>query len=213
MAKTIKITSGKHVISIESDDASVPDVTQDAGPDLLQLQEDAMAAPKEENAEFNAAIDDSPVESEDKTQDVDKANESFFNSIFGFEDGEEATVTDGDQSDTPVTPDNPNVSETPNETNDNTEGEGAGEVTEGDGVTTIDTGDVVITISNTDNSESETPETPKSPETETTTTTTTETPPDESGEGCNGKKGGENSAPDQQNTDQAIESFFANLGL
>lgn len=206
MAKTIKITSGKHVISIESDDAGVPDVTQDAGPDLLQLQEDAMAAPNEENAEFNAAIDDSPVESEDKTQDVNKANESFFNSIFGFEDGEEATVTDGDQSDTPVTPDNSNVPDAPNETNDNTEG--AGEVTEGDGVTTIDTGDVVITISNTDNSGSETPEpheTPEPPETETTTTTTTtETPPDE---------GGESSTPDQQNTDQAIESFFANLGL
>ena len=201
MAKTIKIQSGSHIISIESDDAGVPD----AGPDLLKLHEDAMAAPNEENAEFNAAIDDSPVESEDKTQDVDKANESFFNVFFGLEDGEEATVTDGEQSDTPTTPDEtttaPDESTTTSDVSEDTssDGDGAGEITESDGVTTIDTGDTVITISNTNDSEPN--------ETETTTTeteTTTETQPNE---------GGESSTPDQQNTDQAIESFFANLDL
>lgn len=197
MAKTIKIQSGSHIISIESDDAGVPDVTQDAGPDILELQEDAMAAPNEENAEFNAAIDDSPVESEDKTQDVNKANESFFNAIFGFEDGEEATVTDGEQSDTPTTPDETTTSDVSEDTS--SDGDGAGEITESDGVTTIDTGDTVITISNTNDSEPTETET-----TATETETTTETQPDE---------GGESSTPDQTNTDQAIESFFTNLGL
>ena len=77
MAKKITITAGKKVISIESDDAGVPDVTKDAGPDLLKLQNDAMAAPNEENAEFNAAQPDSQVESEDKPQEAETANEAY----------------------------------------------------------------------------------------------------------------------------------------
>ena len=198
MAKTIKIQSGKQVISIESDDAGVPDVTEGTGPNLLDLQDDAMASPNEENAEFNAAIDDSTVESEDKPQSVEEvAAESFFDALFGLEDGEEAAVTGDEpapeQSDTPVTPD-----ETPAEDAGDGEGDGAGEVTEGDGVTTIDTGDTVITISNSD-------ETPAAEEPAAGETAAEETPAETSTE--------EAPAEPEQNTDQAIESFFHNLGL
>lgn len=84
MAKTIKIKTGNQVISIESDSAGVPDVTEGTGPDLMQLQDDAMASPNEANAEFNAAIDDSAAEKEDNTEAVEKANESFFDAIFGI---------------------------------------------------------------------------------------------------------------------------------
>ena len=76
MAKTIKIASGNQVISIESDNTGVPDVTEGTGPDMIKLQDDAMAAPNAENAEFNSAEPDSPVESQDKPQEVEKANES-----------------------------------------------------------------------------------------------------------------------------------------
>lgn len=198
MANTIKIQSGKQVISIESDDAGVPDVTEGTGPNLLDLQDDAMASPNEENAEFNAAIDDSAVESEDKPQSVEEvAAESFFDALFGLEDGEEAAVTGDEpapeQSDTPVTPD-----ETPAEDAGEGEGEGdgAGEVTEGDGVTTIDTGDTVITISNSDEaSADEEPAIDETPD-EEPAASTEEAP-----------------AEPEQNTDQAIESFFHNLGL
>ncbi len=199
MAKTIKIQSGKQVISIESDDAGVPDVTEGTGPNLLDLQDDAMANPNEENAEFDAAIDDSAVESEDKPQSVEEvAAESFFGALFGLEDGEEAAVTGGEepapeQSDTPVTPD-----ETPAEDAGDGEGDGAGEVTESDGVTTIDTGDTVITISNSD-------ETPAAEEPAAEETPAEETPAETSTE--------EAPAEPEQNTDQAIESFFTNLGL
>jgi len=206
MAKTITIRSGKQVISIESDDAGVPDVTKDAGPDLMQLQNDAMASPNEENAEFNAAVDDSPVESEDKTQDVNKANESLFASIFGLEDGEEATATgdepasEPDQSDTPVTPP---AAETPAETpaeEPASDGDGAGEVSEADGVTTIDTGDTIITISSSDDAA-------ETPAEEPAAETPAETPAEEPAATENAP------AEPEQNTDQAIESFFKNLGL
>lgn len=205
MAKTIKIQSGKQVISIESDDAGVPDVTEGTGPDLMELQDDAMAEPNEANAEFNAAIDDSAVESEDKPQSVEEvASESFFNSIFGLEDGEEAAVTGGDepeQSDNPVTPEET----TPEETTTTDEGgegdgEGAGDVTEGDGVTTIDTGDTVITISSSDDTGDDAPAAEETPAPAEETPAPAETSAEEN-------------ADPEQNTDQAIESFFRNMGL
>lgn len=203
MAK-INIKSGNRVISIESDDAGVPDVTEGTGPDLIELQDDAMAEPGEENAEFDAAGDDSAVEEEDKTEAVEKANESFFNAIFGLEDGEEAAITDdgdGTTSDTDevVTTDEGETTETADE------GEGAGEVSEGDGTTTIDTGDTVITITNTDDEgeeevaeeETETPD-EEAPAAEEET-------PAEGAEGANAETEGD--------VDQAIESFFSNFGL
>ena len=229
MAKTIKITSGNKVISIESDDAGVPDVTQDAGPDLMKLQNDAMAAPNEENAEFNAAQPDSQVESEDKPQEVEKANEALvlgkllakatpkerasIAAIMAREsDDEPAAQAAGEepaQSDNPVTPDEtapapaeetpatePAAEETPAEG-------GAGTVTEGDGVTTIDTGDTIITITDTDKAAEPAPA-EETPATEPAAPATEETP----------AEGAENApAEPEQNTDQAIESFFRNLGL
>lgn len=217
----IKINSGNRVISIESDDAGVPDVTEETGPDMIELQDDAMAEPGEENAEFNAAIDDSAVEEEDKTEAVEKANESFFDGIFGFgkkstkksstesffdgifglEDGEEAAITDdgdGATSDTDevVTSDD----DTSEEVSDDSDGEGAGEVSEGDGTTTIDTGDTVITITNSDSDEGEAGE--------------DDYDDDVSDETNSEPEAGEESAdPDEMNNDQAIESFFQNLGL
>ena len=224
MAK-INIKSGNRIISIESDDAGVPDVTEGTGPDMIELQDDAMAEPGEENAEFNAAIDDSAVEEEDKTEAVEKANESFFDGIFGFgkkstkknstesffdgifglEDGEEAAITDdgdGTTSDTDevVTSDDSSSDEV---VTDDSEGEGAGEISEGDGTTTIDTGDTVITITNTDDSDdgdTNDDEVVTDSDDEPSTSTTPEA-------------GEENANPDEMNNDQAIESFFQNLGL
>lgn len=222
MAK-IKINSGNRVISIESDDAGVPDVTEGTGPDMIELQDDAMAEPGEENAEFNAAEDDSAVEEEDKTEAVEKANESFFNSIFGiennsrknssesffdgifgFEDGEEATITDdgdGATSDTDevVTSDDDDTSEDVSDDSDGSDGEGAGEVSEGDGTTTIDTGDTVITITNSDSGDEG-----DDVGDEGDVSDVTDSEP-EAGE--------ESADPDEMNNDQAIESFFQNLGL
>ena len=213
MAK-IKINSGNRVISIESDDAGVPDVTEGTGPDMIELQDDAMAEPGEENAEFNAAEDDSAVEEEDKTEAVEKANESFFNSIFGiennsrknssesffdgifgFEDGEEATITDdgdGATSDTDevVTSDDDDTSE---DVSDDSDG------SEGDGTTTIDTGDTVITITNSDSGDEG-----DDVGDEGDVSDVTDSEP-EAGE--------ESADPDEMNNDQAIESFFQNLGL
>ena len=78
----ISLENGNTIISVENDDAGVPDVTTDVGPDMIKLQDDAMAAPNAENAEFDAAKADSPVESQDKPQEVEKANESFIDSFF-----------------------------------------------------------------------------------------------------------------------------------
>lgn len=203
----IKITSGNQVISIESDDAGVPDVTQGTGPDMLELQDDAMANPNETNAEFDASIDDSQVESEDHTEAVEKANESFFDAIFGMEDGDEASITgegDGETSDAePVVTgdDDAAGSEEPAAEEGGETGEGAGEVSESDGVTTIDTGDTVITISNNDNGAPA-----EEPATE-------ETPAEgaEDGEPNMPAEGAEGA--DAAASEQAIESFFENLGL
>ena len=223
----IKIKSGNRVISIESDDAGVPDVTEGTGPDMIELQDDAMAEPGEENAEFNAAIDDSAVEEEDKTEAVEKANESFFDGIFGFgkkstdkknstesffdgifglEDGEEAAITDdgdGTTSDTDevVTSDDSSSDEVVTDDSDGSDGEGAGEVSEGDGTTTIDTGDTVITITNSDSGDED-----------------DDAGDDVGDEGddsdeTDSEAGGESADPDEMDNDQAIESFFQNLGL
>lgn len=215
----IKINSGNRIISIESDDAGVPDVTEGTGPDIIELQDDAMAEPGEENAEFDAAIDDSAVEEEDEMEAVEKANESFFNGIFGFgnsrrsstesffdgifglEDGEEAAITDdgdGATSDTDevVTADDDDTSE---EVSDDSDGEGAGEVSEGDGTTTIDTGDTVITITNSDGDDAG-----DDVGDEDDVSDDTDYEP-EAGE--------ESADPDEMENDQAIESFFQNLGL
>ena len=222
MAKVIKIQSGKQIISIESDDAGVPDVTEGTGPDLIKLQEDNVAPQSADNAEFDAAKPDSAVEKEDATtQAVEKANESFFNAIFGLEDGEEATVGGEEPAvtETPETSDNaPAAASEPEPAAEEPSNEGAGEVTEGDGVTTIDAGDVVITISNSEKEAEPATETPAEPEpaeggesADAGAAPETPAPEAASGEACGCGKGKEGS--DAAATDKAIESFFANLGL
>ena len=54
----ITIKHNGKVISLESADpaAGVPDTTQGAGPDLIQLQDDAKKEPTDPQAEFDAAV-------------------------------------------------------------------------------------------------------------------------------------------------------------
>ena len=174
MAKTIKIASGKQVISIESDDAGVPDVTQDAGPDLMKLQNDAMAAPNEENAEFNAAQPDSQVESEDKPQEVEKANEALVlgKLLARATPKERASI----------------AAIMARESDDEPAAQAAGE----------------------EPAQSDNPVTPD----ETAPAPAEETPATEPAAEETPAEGAENApAEPEQNTDQAIESFFRNLGL
>ena len=215
----IKINSGNRVISIESDDAGVPDVTEGTGPDIIELQDDAMAEPGEENSEFDASIDDSEVEEEDKMEAVEKANESFFDGIFGLgkksvksnesffdgifglEDGEVAAITDDGDGATSDTDEVVTSEETDGDSDD---GEGAGEVSEGDGTTTVDTGDVVITITNSDEEESD----------DDDGVSESDDDVEENNDGDDEPVvGEENADPDEMDNDQAIESFFQNLGL
>ena len=217
----INIKSGNGFISIESDDAGVPDVTEGTGPDIIELQDDAMAEPGEENSEFDASIDDSEVEEEDKMEAVEKANESFFDGIFGLgkksvksnesffdgifglEDGEVAAITDDGDGATSDT-DEVVTSEEPD--GDSDDGEGAGEVSEGDGTTTVDTGDVVITITNSDEDESDDDD-------DGVSESDNDVEENDDGEDDEPVVGEENADPDEMDNDQAIESFFQNLGL
>lgn len=200
----IKINSGNRVISIESDDAGVPDVTEGTGPDIIELQDDAMAEPGEENSEFDASIDDSEVEEEDKMEAVEKANESFFDGIFGLEDGEVAAITDDSDGATSDTDEVVTSEETDDSDDGESAGEGAGEVSEGDGTTTVDTGDVVITITNSDEEESDDDDSVSESDDDVEDNNDGEDEP---------VVGEENADPDEMDNDQAIESFFQNLGL
>ena len=75
----INITKNGQSISVESDSAGVPDVTQGAGPDLLELQDDAKKNPSDPNAEFNADDPSTQAQAEhdDTPEQAQKANEAF----------------------------------------------------------------------------------------------------------------------------------------
>jgi len=75
----INITKNGQTISVESDSAGVPDVTQGAGPDLLELQDDAKKTPSDPNAEFNADDPSTQAQAEhdDTPEQAQKANEAF----------------------------------------------------------------------------------------------------------------------------------------
>lgn len=75
----INITKNGQTISVESDSAGVPDVTQGAGPDLLELQDDAKKNPSDPNAEFNADDPSTQAQAEhdDTPEQAQKANEAF----------------------------------------------------------------------------------------------------------------------------------------
>jgi hypothetical protein len=73
MSKQVaKFDYGDLKISIESEGVQVPDTTTDAGPDTIELHEDAQKAAGDEGAEYDAA------EEVDVPEDVEKANESTF---------------------------------------------------------------------------------------------------------------------------------------
>lgn len=76
----INITKNGQTISLESDSAGVPDVTEGAGPDLIQLQEDAKKNPSDPNAEFDSNVPSTQSETEhdDKPEEAEKANEAMF---------------------------------------------------------------------------------------------------------------------------------------
>lgn len=85
----LKVTDSKNRIhTFESDDAAaaVPDTTKDSGPDVMQMQEDAQKPHDAANAEYDAA-----AKNPDTPQAVEKANESWFNALFGLEDGSEGS--------------------------------------------------------------------------------------------------------------------------
>lgn len=144
----IKIRQGKKVISLEADDAGVPDTTKDAGADVLELNDDAQLPGSDENAEFDAADTTtfSAVENDDKAEHADsRANEAvnaLFNQIFGIESAAPAPAPNPTPAQkTQSLEDDVPAAET--ET-------GAGEVTERPGVTEVDLGNgTVITIDST----------------------------------------------------------------
>lgn len=85
----LKVTDSKNRIhTFESGDvaAAVPDTTKDSGPDVMQMQEDAQKPHDAANAEYDAA-----AKNPDTPQAVEKANESWFNALFGLEDGSEGS--------------------------------------------------------------------------------------------------------------------------
>lgn len=153
MITTFKAPNGM-VISLESDDAGVPDTTDGAGPSILDLEDDAQLDPNDANAEFDAAETQSEAEKEDTPQSAQNGNESWFDAIFGTEsddasmdngdagaeDDDPAAVGEDDAGDADATPDVATPA-------DDAGGEGAGEVTEGDNVTTVSLPDgATITI-------------------------------------------------------------------
>lgn len=83
----LKVTDSKNRIhTFESGDAAaaVPDTTKDSGPDVMQIQDCAQKPHDAANAEYDAA-----AKNPDTPQAVEKANESWFNALFGLEDGSE----------------------------------------------------------------------------------------------------------------------------
>ena len=83
----LKVTDSKNRIhTFESGDAAaaVPDTTKDSGPDVMKIQDCAQKPHDAANAEYDAA-----AKNPDTPQAVEKANESWFNALFGLEDGSE----------------------------------------------------------------------------------------------------------------------------
>lgn len=138
----LKVTDSKNRIhTFESGDAiaAVPDTTKDSGPDVMQMQEDAQKPHDAANAEYDAA-----AKNPDTPQAVEKANESWFNALFGLEDGSEEPETPAEPPAAPETPaEEPEASASEPETVANN----VGEVTATDEDTLeIDLGDEVMVI-------------------------------------------------------------------
>ena len=108
----LHVTDAKGVVhSFESGDATaaVPDTTKDSGVNVMEMQDDAQKPHDAANAEYDAA------QHTDTPEAVEKANESWFNKLFGLEDGSEAPA---ETTDAPKADDNttaPAAPETPAE--------------------------------------------------------------------------------------------------
>ena len=149
----LKVTDSKNRIhTFESGDvaAAVPDTTKDSGPDVMQMQEDAQKPHDAANAEYDAA-----AKNPDTPQAVEKANESWFNALFGLEDGSEGSEEPKEEppaapAEPPAAPETPAAEEPPaaapaSETE--TVANNVGEVTATDEDTLeIDLGDEVMVI-------------------------------------------------------------------
>ena len=147
----LKVTHSKNRIhTFESGDAAaaVPDTTKDSGPDVMQIQDCAQKPHDAANAEYDAA-----AKNPDTPQAVEKANESWFNALFGLEDASEdegseepETHTEPAPAPAPETPATP----TPTPATDSepeTVANNVGEVTATDEDTLeIDLGDEVMVI-------------------------------------------------------------------
>ena len=139
----LKVTDSKNRIhTFESGDAvaAVPDTTKDSGPDVMQIQEDAQKPHDAANAEYDAA-----AKNPDTPQAVEKANESWFNALFGLEDGSEGSEEPKEEP--PAAPETP--AEEPDTPDSGTEtvANNVGEVTATDEDTLeIDLGDEVMVI-------------------------------------------------------------------
>lgn len=147
----LKVTDSKNRIhTFESGDAAaaVPDTTKDSGPDVMQIQEDAQKPHDAANSEYDAA-----AKNPDTPQAVEKANESWFNALFGLEDGSEGSEEPKEEPAAPAEP--PAAPETPAEeppaaapaSEPETVANNVGEVTATDEDTLeIDLGDEVMVI-------------------------------------------------------------------
>ena len=143
----LQVTDSKNRIhTFESGDAAaaVPDTTKDSGPDVMQIQDCAQKPHDAANAEYDAA-----AKNLDTPQAVEKANESWFNALFGLEDGSEDEGSEESETHTEPAP-APETPATPVPAPDSepeTVANNVGEVTATDEDTLeIDLGDEVMVI-------------------------------------------------------------------
>lgn len=148
----ITIKHNGKVISLESADpaAGVPDTTQGAGPDLVQLQDDAKKEPTDPQAEFDAAVPatQSATETDDKPEEAgEKANESIAAFVKTLTPAQKKMFAgicskESDEPEVPATPAEPAAPEAPAAD----EG-GVGEVTQTANETVVEANGLTITIS------------------------------------------------------------------
>lgn len=162
----ITIKHNGKVISLESADpaAGVPDTTQGAGPDLVQLQDDAKKEPTDPQAEFDAAVPatQSATETDDKPEEAgEKANESIAAFVKTLTPAQKKMFAGicSKESDEPEVPAAPTEPEAPAAD----EG-GVGEVTQTANETVVEANGLTITISDDAVAEPEEPAPAAEPE-------------------------------------------------
>jgi hypothetical protein len=203
MSKII-IKNKDKVIAVESSDpaAGVPDVTDGAGPNLIELQDDAKKAPTDPQAEFDAAqpATQSQTEHDDKPEEAgEKANEAALISALAALPADQkkrifAAVSK--ESDDPAPSADPAPDPAPADPEPAPAGDdvGVGEVTENPNETVIEANGLTITIS--DDSAAADPAPDPAP-----------ADPDDTPENST-----DNADPDAE-ADKSLESFWKNMDL